>query len=91
LTRKTCYIHKYSTSIGDDHTTDSTGPDGEIRAKVKLDIQRISQKGQSVYETISETLVEINEITQFLAFLHYFFSCFCYYKNFTYIIRGLEL
>jgi hypothetical protein len=90
LTRKTPrYTHKYSTLIGDDHTTDSTGPDSEMRGKRKFGYTKlISQKEQSVYKPITEKLVEINPIARFYNIIQatFFFRAFCYYKNFTNII-----
>lgn len=81
-------MHKYSTLIGDDHTTDSTGPDSEIKGKREVGYTKlISYTGQSVYEPITEKLVEIKDTAQFYSIFRVtFFLCFCYYKNFTNII-----
>jgi hypothetical protein len=79
-------MHKYITLIGDDHTTDSTGPDSEKRGKREVGYTKlISQKGQSVYESITEKLVEINPIAQFYSIIQATFFL-RYYKNFTKII-----
>lgn len=55
MIRKTsCYTHKYSMLIGDDHTSDSTGPDSEIRSIIEVgDTKLISQKGHKVYTKLS--------------------------------------
>jgi hypothetical protein len=85
LTRK-APRYKYSTLIGDDRTTDSTGPDSEMRGKREVGCTKlISQKGQNVYEPITEKLIEINPIAKFCSIIYATFFCraICYYKNFT--------